>query len=505
MNKLKRTGINMISGGAGFFLPMMINFLATPFLLEKLGKEAYGLQSLVNVILGYLMVADMGLDIPITKFLAEFNGKHDYSNRDKLLSNTFQLYILIGILGMLIIFFLEPYLHMLFRIPDSLKSEARIVFWITGVGFFGNIVSMWGKAVFIGMQRYDIANGVYIVFNLISTVVGIIMVYNDMGIVYFVLVKVIGFFLSALSYIIFGKLLLSNYNFYPGFEKAMLARIRPLIGYGFILRFSGMIFSRLDQSLISAWVSIGAVGIYSIPYLINTALSGFISGIMNFTFPRASELYSTNRVEEFNSLFITSTKYTSVIASFFFSFLIVVGDRFIYLWIDSEFAAQAQTALLILSIAYFISVISTTIMNNFLVAMNGIRLFTSYSIIRSSFMAFGFVLMIKPLGLTGAALGVLIAGFCDIAYLFVCLKYYIRVNFQSIAIQCYIKPALLGITAGTIVYLKKVLIVDWFSFVISGLGYSILFLILGIVLKVFGEKEKAIIQQLVSKVKKMVF
>jgi len=504
MNKLKRTGINMISGGAGFFLPMMINFLATPFLLEKLGKEAYGLQSLVNVILGYLMVADMGLDIPITKFLAEFNAKRDFSNRDKLLSNTFQLYILIGILGMLIIFFLEPYLYTLFRIPDFLQSEARIVFWITGVGFFGNIVSMWGKAVFIGIQRYDIANGVYIIFNLISTVAGIIMVSNDMGIVYFVLAKVIGFFLSALSYIILGKLLLSNYNFSLGFDKTILGKIRPLIGYGFILRFSGMIFSRLDQSLISAWVSIGAVGVYSIPYLINTALTGFISGIMNFTFPQASELYSTNQIKDLNSLFITSTKYTNVIASFFFSFLIVAGDRFIYLWIDSEFALQAQTTLLILSIAYFINVVSSTIMNNFLVAMNGMRLFTIYGIIRSSFMALGFVLLIKPLGLIGAALGVLIAGFCDIVYLLFCLKRYLQIDFLSIAIRCYGIPVLLGVLSGTMVYLSKSLIVDWLSFVISGIGYSVLFLILGIALKVFGEREKEFVQKILIKIRKMV-
>jgi O-antigen/teichoic acid export membrane protein len=501
MDKLRRTGINMISGGAGFILPMAINFLATPLLLEKLGKEAYGLQSLVNVILGYLMVADMGLDIPITKFLAEFNVKKDFTNRDSLLSNTFQLYILIGILGMVIILILEPYLHSLFHIPDFLKSEAKIVFWITGVGFLGNILSMWGKAVFIGMHRYDIANGVYTILSLISTVAGIVMVYQGMGLTYFVLARVTGFFLSSFAYMIFLKIMFVNYRLSAGFEKQMINRIRPLIGYGFILRLSGMVFSRLDQSLLSAWVGIAAVGIYSIPYLITMAISGLIYGIMNFTFPKASELYSTNRKDELNTLFIRSTKLTTVIASFFFSFLLAAGDRFVYVWIDPVFASQAQMPLLILSVAYYISVISVAILNNFLVAMNSMRFFTLYSILKSSAMGIGFLTMIKPLGLAGAALGVLVGSICDIIYLFVSLKNHLMIKFETIVMQCYLQPILIGALSGIALYSQKMLISDWGSLILCGLGYSALFLLLGISLKVFGAREKQMVIKILGELK----
>src|SRR5260221_960658 len=404
----------MVSGGVGYLIPMLINFLATPLLLRKLGDEAFGLQSLVNVILGYLMVADMGLDIPITKFLAEYTAKGDISNRDKLLSNTLQVYGLIGITGLLIIFFAEPYMYGVFNIPDFLKKEAKIVFWITGIGFFGNIISMWGKSVFIGIQRYDIASGIYIGFSLVSTIVGIVMVYNGMGVVYFVLAKVVGFFLSAGSYLIYVKWLLSDYRFSPGFDKTIFTNIRPLIGYCFLLRFAGMIFGRLDQILISAWVGVAAVGVYSIPFLINTSLTGFISGIMNFTFPKASELYSTNRTEELKVLFTKSLKYVSLVSSYFFSFLIAAGDRFIYLWIDERFATETHTTLAILSLAYFINLVSSAIVNNFVIAMNGMRLFTSYAVIRSVIMAIGFCLLIRPLGIEGAALGVLSPWFVDL-------------------------------------------------------------------------------------------
>src|SRR5882672_7462418 len=108
MSQIKKSAINMLSGGAGYFFPMAINFLATPLLLEKLGKEMFGLQSLVSVILGYIMVADMGLDVPIVKFLAEYAAKNERMKSNKLLSSTLQIYILLGFFGMAVIFLAEP-------------------------------------------------------------------------------------------------------------------------------------------------------------------------------------------------------------------------------------------------------------------------------------------------------------------------------------------------------------------------------------------------------------
>lgn len=497
----KRIGINMMSGGAGYIIPMAVNFLSTPFLLKHLGEESFGLQSLVNVILGYLMVADMGLDIPITKFLAEFSAKGELQNRKKLLSNTLQLYFIIGSIGMLIIFLAEPYMYDLFNIPDSLKPEAKIVFWLTGVGFLGNIISMWGKATFIGIQRYDIANGIYIAFNLLSTVTGLIMVYQKLGIIYFVAAKVVGFFLSALSYILCTNFFLKDFKFSFGFDRDILNKIKVMIGYGFALRIAGMIFAKLDQSLISAWVSIGAVGIYSIAYLINSAISGFISGIMNFTFPKASELLSTNRIEEYNELFRVSSKYCNIIASFFFSFLIATGDKFITLWINEGTAVQMNDALLILSIAFFLSSVSSTINNNFIVAKTGMFIFTIYGIVRSSLMAVGFILLIKPYGLTGAAIVVLGAGIFDFIFMLVCLKIIIKLSFIDLAFSNFVKPFILGIISGTLVYFNRNLIDDWKSYILTGICYSLLFLALAIVMNVFGEREKLILQKVLARIK----
>jgi hypothetical protein len=104
MNRLHRSSINMISRVLGYSIPMIITFVTTPLLLHKLGTAAYGLQSLVAVVIGYLTFVDRGLDLPIIK-----------------------LYWGIGILGLMIIIALSDWLaKSVFQMPVAMQSQAIV-------------------------------------------------------------------------------------------------------------------------------------------------------------------------------------------------------------------------------------------------------------------------------------------------------------------------------------------------------------------------------------------
>ena len=110
MDRSNRATINMISSFLGYGIPMVVSMVTTPIVLNLLGVSAYGLISLISVIIGYLTVIDMGLDLPITKYLAEDRAKSDNNAANLMLNNALQLYLLIGILGMTIIFLASNFL-----------------------------------------------------------------------------------------------------------------------------------------------------------------------------------------------------------------------------------------------------------------------------------------------------------------------------------------------------------------------------------------------------------
>jgi O-antigen/teichoic acid export membrane protein len=479
----------MISGGAGFLLPMLVNFLATPFLLKNLGDEAFGLQTFVNVILGYLLVADMGMDVPIVKYLAEFTAKKNFLNRNKLLNNTLQIYLLIGLVGMIIIIAAEPFMYSLFNIPDSLKTEARYVFWLAGFGFFWNIICVWGKAVFSGIQRLDIGNGIFIVVSLISTFSGLLLVYNGLGVVSFVFAKVFGFCLSAIIYIIVGRRIITDFRFSLGFDKWLLNIIKPLIGYGVLMRISGMIFGRLDQSFIGAWVGIAAVGLYSIPLMICSAITGLISGVMSYTLPKVSELFSMNNRDDLKSLYIGSVKLATLSGILMFSLLIGFGRQFISLWISPEVASSTYVPLLILSVASIIQLSVNSITNNYLVAMDGMKFFAINSFIRGFITMVGFFFFIKSYGIIGAALGVLVTSMYDILFLLIALKKFIRVSALDLVMRSILKPVIVGLLSAVVLYLLREWASNWTGLILSGLIYTVFFSLMVILVKVFDEKE----------------
>lgn len=491
----------MISGGAGYFFPMLINFLGTPLLIDKLGKEAFGLQSVVNIILGYLMVADMGLDVPVIKFLAEYSAKNDTSNRNNLLNSSLQIYVIIGLIGMCLILIAHPYLSALFGIPDALRDEARFVFVLTGIGFFANVLTIWGKAVFIGIQRYEIANGIYILTNTVATITGLLLVFSGYGVVAFVSIKIFAFFVSAVAYLLLTKPLLSKYTFSMGIDREIVNKIKPLIGYGFMMRITGMLLSRLDQTFIGLWIGVGAVGVYSIPLLLTTAVTGLIAGVMNYTFPKASELFGSNKIGDLINLFLTSSRHIALLAVYLFCFIIVTGDKFVTLWLGDGLANETTEVLIILSISFLISSLLCGILNNFVIPMNGIKDFTLYTSLRSGVMAIGFAVLIKPFGITGAACGVLIGNIIDMGYFHLATKKYIRVPAFAIIKESYLKPIFL-----LLIFIPPLLLVrnymnSWISFFLVGTIYTASFALAALILKAINEKERLLIFNFINKLK----
>lgn len=500
MTSLRKTAINMISGGAGYFFPIIINLIATPLLISHLGQEAYGLQSLVSVVIGYLLVTDLGLDIPIVKFIAEYQAKNDLLRRDKLISNTFQMYLLIGIIGMVVIvFFSQFFLNDVFNISPNLQYEAKIVFIIAGLGFLGNIFSMWGKAVFIGLQRYDIANGVQVICNLASSIIGIVLVIKGYGIIYFVLVKIIFFFIASLTYFI-KMVTFLDFKIRFGLDKEILSLLKPQIGYGLILRVSGMFFSKLDQSLLGAWVGLAAVAAYSIPMLITTALSGLISSLINFTFPMASELFFTNNKEKFEFVFFSSNKLIAVLASLLFIPLICLGDIFLELWIGRAFSEQVGGVLVVLSIAIYFNLLLTCIMNNFIVAIGKINVFTVFSISKSVIMAFGCVILVKAYGIMGAALAVLASLIVDFIYFHKVTSKYLNIDISKILKESFMKPIILSLFLGTLLGLTRYFVNTWIEIILVIFFYVVFYILCGYFISIFAGRERKLITDFLKNV-----
>jgi O-antigen/teichoic acid export membrane protein len=492
----------MISGAAGYVAPMIVNLIATPILINILGEASFGIQSLFNVIIGYFMVADMGMDIPITKFVAENNINNAHQENSKLLSSTFQIYSLIGMAGALVLWGLAAFLSTsLFEIPQELTDDATLVFKFAGLGFLFSTINMWGRATLNGLHRYDLSNGVNTLAGVLGTVTGLIAIYYQWGVVGFVFCKVLFSFLSSGLYFILIKQKVYSLSFTFGINHEIWLKIKNYIGNGLVVRISGMILGKMDQTLIGIWLGVALAGIYSIPFLIPSTLCYFTANMITFIFPVICELHATNKKKELQELFLNYSRIVSLISSFIFLPLLLFGERYLAIWVGETIAEKTSVLLIILSLSFFITTLCVVLPNLFMIGIGQMKIYTRFTLIKGLITLAGLLAFIKPFGINGAGLAILIASLCDTVFFIFTVKNHVTVDFREIA-GVYLKPILISVLVGGVCLALKPLATSLFLFILLNLAFLLLYGVAVYVFQLLKPREKAFILDFFRFIKK---
>jgi len=505
MNRLQRSSVNMLSSAAGYVVPMLVNLITTPFLLQALGEAAYGLQSLVAVVIGYLTFMDMGLDLPIIKLLAADRAHQDVDvdAENRLLSTTLQLYMGIGLVGMLIIILLADWFaRSVFQMPANLMDQAIVVFRLAGIGFLGSVGLSWGRAVAMGLQRYDLTYSVSVIINTAGTLIGLGVVYAGYGVVGYVLSRTILTALSGPIYFLLTRRLLSGFRFRQGIDRATLQRVSSYLGYGTFNRIVSSLVSRIDQTLIGIWAGVAAAGIYAIPFLLVNSLGYMLAFMLGFIFPMASELQSLGQMDRLRDIFLRASQFIAALAGLIFIPLFILGEPFLVIWTPT-IAVQAAGVLRLLALAGYIGTLTTALPNNMMVGLGKMREFTIYSTIRAMALGIFCFTFIRALGLEGAGWALLLTCIVDVIYFVIVLRHYLHISPLQLFRDAYLKPVLLGVGFAGFVLLLRPFATSWIGLGVVGVVLGLVYLAAGFATSVFGDTEKRALVGLLRTVRKI--
>lgn len=504
MTYLKQSVINIFSSSIGYIIPMVINFVITPYLLYFLGENAFGLQSLFLVIIGYLTIMDMGLDLAIIKYLAEDHVKKNIDSLNNLLNTSLILYYSIGIIGAFILLISSSYLATkIFQIPNDLINEAINVFHLTGIGFLGTMGISWARAVCMGLNRFDLYYFVLISFQTMSAFIGLGIVYIGYGVTGYVATRVLFNLIACVFYFFIINYYLPDFKLRLMIKKITIKRITTYLKYGVINRFTGTIISKIDQTFISIWLGIGSVGIYSVVLLVVNSISYMIAYMMGFILPLSSELQTKGDIKKLKDIFLHLSKFNVTLSNIFFIPLFVFGDKILMLWVPS-IADKASFVFRLLIISAYISTLTTAISNSIMIGLGKMKEFTIYTVIRAISLTIFCIILIKPFGLEGAGLALLFVCFVDIVYFMIFCRYYLKLEFIYTIKNIFLKPVMLGIIMAIILFLIYPFILTWIEIcLISGISIF-LYLKICFLVGIFEETEKQVILSFWGFIKKLV-
>ncbi len=121
MNEFKAgVCINYIS----IVIRLSTSFFMTPFVIEKLGMDEYGLFMLSNVIIAWLSLTDFGLGACVTKYVSTYQAKQEFDKQAHFLGQCCLLFLLLGFITLIAGLVCYCYLDAIFPklTPDQLDT-----------------------------------------------------------------------------------------------------------------------------------------------------------------------------------------------------------------------------------------------------------------------------------------------------------------------------------------------------------------------------------------------
>jgi len=350
---------NNIFNTADFFIQIIIAAIITPYTLHKLGITLFGVWAIIGVVTSYAYLGDLGMGRALIKFIAEYDGKRDYSGMNRILNTAMTIYFFsASTIGIVLVIFRNFFVVKLFRIPPELYNVAIFVYIFTVVIFFINITFGAIDSFLQGLQRLDITQGVSSVSSIINAVGVFVVLEAGFGLKGLILKNGVVSLITILANFYFARRLFPFIRINPFlFCKEKLRQIFSFSINVELSYFARLLLDPINKILLTNFLSLNYVALYEVAMRIINLVVKFIRSALASIFPVGTKLYASEGKGRMKEFYLRSLRYLTLIAAPLFSLLLLFAVPFIKIWLGEGFRVSSAT-LQILALPWFISVLS---------------------------------------------------------------------------------------------------------------------------------------------------
>ncbi len=157
----------MASGFFAQFVAAGVGFVILPYAIWRLGDEAYGLFQLARSTLVFFMFLRMGMSPTLVRFFSKAIVNKDREAIRKISSSGQLILGVLGFIGVVGVVIVIPFFLRIYSVPEELKPETIGLLLCMAASLFLNMLFIVPTGLLLGCNRYDAANGIEIVANLL--------------------------------------------------------------------------------------------------------------------------------------------------------------------------------------------------------------------------------------------------------------------------------------------------------------------------------------------------
>ena len=401
---------NVTATWFGLVVHAIVGFFLSPFILHRLGDEAFSVWILVFALTGYYGLLDLGIRSSIVRYTARFAAIGDSDQLSRYLSTSIAFYILVALVVFLATAVGYVDLGSLFRIPARLLQPARILFALAGasvaltfpLGVFAGVLEGLQKFAWLQLSQVGIA--------LLRAVLILMALMHGGGLIAIGIVTV---GMSLLGYLIFAGMALHVLPARLSVHYVDSAAFRKMATYGFfafaILAAEKLRFQS-DAMVIGAFLSATAITSFSIAAKLVEYSSYAVRSMSQIFTPLSSQFHAEGDSSRLQRTFIAGNRACALITFPLCATLIILGRSIIESWVGARYVTS-YSALIVLVIPRSLYLAQST-STRILLGMGRHRLLASVLLVEGAANLLLSLLLVRPYGIVGVALGTAIPLAC---------------------------------------------------------------------------------------------
>jgi O-antigen/teichoic acid export membrane protein len=333
---LKNVGSNWF----GAAITLVVGFSLSPFILHKLGDDAFGLWTLIFSLSSYYGLFDLGISSSIVKYVAEFAATGDEEKLSRFINTSIAIYSSVGLVVLLITALGARYVDSMFHITPAFLSTARWLFLMVGaavaLGFPLSVFSgvLQARQMF---YRIELTNATSTLLRALLIVLALL---HGRGLLTIALITVA---LPLLGYATYIGVACRSLPIRFGGRFVHWETLRQTFrysSYAFISQVAYRLRFQIDAVIIGAMLTASAITYFSIGSKLMAYSGLFVSGLAQIFTPMSSHFEAMGDRERLRKVLVLGNRACAMVVFPINALLLILGKSVIDVWVGPRYESS---------------------------------------------------------------------------------------------------------------------------------------------------------------------
>lgn len=350
MKKLDKVALFKNVGSSWFALGVniVVGVLLSPYILHRLGDDAFGLWVLIFSITGYYGLFDLGIRSSIVRYVATYSATGDRGELDRLISTALFTYSTIGAIAILVTLSGSYYVASIFRISPDFLHTARWLFLIVGSAVALGFPLGVAGGILEGLQRFYLLNFTSICSILLRALLIVIALRHGRGLLTVALITVCMPLVSGLVNATVVLRILPLRLHFKNVNRNSVRRIATYSSTTFIIIVAGRLRFKTDAMVIGKFIGAAAITYFTIGSRLVDYAGEVVSGLAQVFVPMSSQSDATGDLSGLRKIFVAGNRACALVIFPMAVILIILGKSVIEAWVGPRYVATSYPVLLVL-------------------------------------------------------------------------------------------------------------------------------------------------------------